>query len=417
VRAATAIVLTFVLSGPAALSRAGAAFETVPAVADARLHLPAGYSYRVMAYEGMPLSGGGHFGGRNDLNAFVPAPSQACSTSRCGWLLVSHETAPGGASVLLLARDDDGWQVQGGAAVDFGPVGGTWKNCGGTVTPWGTVLSSEEYPPAQGDLEDIAGRAGTSDDPLDYGWVVEIDPARARALRKLKAMGRFSHEGVAILPDGKTVLMADDHPEGLLFRFVADRWGDLQSGRLYALDAPAHRWIEIPRDASANARAAGRALGATPFDRLEDVEYNAVDGMVYLAETGGRADSTAGRYGRVLRFDPQTLELAVFVQGGADGLVNPDNLAIEPGSGRVLIQEDRAWRAMAPVPGMPNNGIWTADIHGGGEPRRFATVPLGAESTGAVFAPDGTLFFNIQHPAPPWRSSVIRVIAPPHSVP
>jgi secreted PhoX family phosphatase len=125
--------------------------------------------------------------------------------------------------MLTLERDDQGWQLIESRSVDFNVEGmrghSTWNNCSGTATPWGTVLSAEEYPPDQEKLAAVARTAAEtgrtlSSDPMDYGWMVEIDPKSAKALRKLEALGRFSHEGAAILPDKRTVLMGTTSEEG-----------------------------------------------------------------------------------------------------------------------------------------------------------------------------------------------------------
>jgi secreted PhoX family phosphatase len=93
-----------------------------------------------------------------------------------------------------------------------------------------------------------------------------------------------------------------------------------------------------------------------------------------------------------------------------EGIVNPDNIAIEPVTGRVFIQEDRYDEFMAPTEGMPNASLWIAETDG--TINRFANMPFASEVTGGAFAPDGTLFFNVQHPEIPWVASVVQVIAP-----
>ncbi len=90
--------------------------------------------------------------------------------------------------------------------------------------------------------------------------------------------------------------------------------------------------------------------------------------------------------------------------------MNPDNLAIEPDTGRLFIQEDRFDAFRSPRPGMPNNSLWVSDSIG--TLRRFTTAPRGTEVTGAEFAPDGTLFFNIQSSEEDLRSKVLQVIHP-----
>jgi hypothetical protein len=68
-----------------------------------------------MAQEGMRLSDGTHFRGKNDLNAFMPDDAHQNRV----YLLVNHEETPGGASMLTMERDDQGWQLIESRSVDF----------------------------------------------------------------------------------------------------------------------------------------------------------------------------------------------------------------------------------------------------------------------------------------------------------
>ncbi|MFC7045673.1 alkaline phosphatase PhoX [Halobacteriaceae archaeon GCM10025711] len=129
------------------------------------------------------------------------------------------------------------------------PTGrGTWNNCFGTVSPWNTPLSSEEYEPDakawfEPDEQTYGNREATMADYLGYfgnayryGYVVEItEPfAESPTPEKRFAMGRFSHENAVVMPDNKTVYMSDDGTGVVLGKFVADRARDLSSGTLYA---------------------------------------------------------------------------------------------------------------------------------------------------------------------------------------
>ncbi|WP_346008266.1 PhoX family phosphatase [Janibacter terrae] len=135
---------------------------------------------------------------------------------------------------------------------------GTFGNCAGGTTPWGTVLSGEEnfnfyftQPAAPSD--DRAGRAAARYglasgnraqhdwDRLDprfdltrepneanrHGWIVEVDPFDASSTpRKLTALGRFKHEGanVTVAGDGRVVVyMGDDERFDYMYKFVSSR--------------------------------------------------------------------------------------------------------------------------------------------------------------------------------------------------
>jgi len=128
---------------------------------------------------------------------------------------------------------------------------GTFGNCAGGTTPWGTILSGEEnfngYFRTTGTSEQDA-RYGLADEPtvrgweeLDprfdarnagfenevnhFGWIVEIDPTDPTSTpRKHTAMGRFKHEGanVILASDGRAVAyMGDDERFDYLYKFVS----------------------------------------------------------------------------------------------------------------------------------------------------------------------------------------------------
>ncbi len=132
---------------------------------------------------------------------------------------------------------------------------GTFGNCAGGVTPWGTILSGEENFNgyfAGGDkvTEPVAkarvARYGTpaaesgrkwerfdprfdlSKDPNEFnrhGWIVEVDPLEPGSKPvKHTALGRFKHEGatVHVARDGRVVCyMGDDERFDYIYKFVS----------------------------------------------------------------------------------------------------------------------------------------------------------------------------------------------------
>jgi len=156
-------------------------------------------------------------------------------------------------------------------------VHGLWITCGGSLSPWNTHLSSEEYEPdawlvmlrktkgsaltsselttwkasqvtkANASLSrffefsrntlDTAStpEANTTANPYHYGHLPEVTvhPDGTGSIQKHYCLGRISRELVEVMPDNKTVLMGDDYTGGALFMFIANTAGDLSAGTLY----------------------------------------------------------------------------------------------------------------------------------------------------------------------------------------
>ena len=228
---------------------------------------------------------------------------------------------------------------------------GTYGNCAGGVTPWGTVLTGEENVDGyfQGDIEGSGEEAnyerfgmGSQDkswghhyerwnlasnpkEPLHVGWIVEVDPYDPESVpKKRTALGRFKHEGcnVFINNDGHVAAYTgDDERFEYIYRFISrhaydpdDRQANmrlLDEGTLSAArfnDDGTLDWLPLvfgegpltetngfrdQGDVMLDARKAADLLGATPMDRPEDVEVNPVNGRVYAMLTNNSRRSPA----------------------------------------------------------------------------------------------------------------------------
>ncbi|EMA52783.1 MULTISPECIES: alkaline phosphatase PhoX [Halococcus] len=204
---------------------------------------------------GVPYSAAGDpmtDGNTPDYNGFVPGdhPNEA-------YLFTNWETAPGMVSRLHLRMPgrrgkstNHEWEVLGKRNIDFRDVEGTWNNCFGTVSPWGTPLTSEEYEPDaeawfEPDQQTYGNREETMEEYLGdfgnayrYGYIVELEePTAEPEPRKHFTMGRFAHENAVVMPDRRTAYMSDDGTGTVFFKFVADEPGDLSAGTLYAARA------------------------------------------------------------------------------------------------------------------------------------------------------------------------------------
>jgi secreted PhoX family phosphatase len=138
--------------------------------------------------------------------------------------------------------------------VDFSAVDGLWIPCNGSVTPWNTFLSSEEYEANAIDYEKDATKTYVASfaknyfqsdtkkgNPYAYGYLPEItvNADSSTSVVKHYSMGRFSHELGKVAPDHKTVLFGDDGKNTMLFMYIADHAQDLTVGTLYAA-----KWIQ-----------------------------------------------------------------------------------------------------------------------------------------------------------------------------
>jgi hypothetical protein len=305
-----------------------------------------------------------------------------------------------------------------------------WNRMDGLVwTPWQTLLAGEELQP---------GRTPSMPDPevpqAQAGLVYEVDPATGDAVPR-PALGAKAHEGMRFDPQGNLYGISETRPPagGYIFKFVPDRPHDLSSGQLHALKiiTPTGNgvgeavWVPLDRDAvQVDADAAATAVGATGYDRPEDVEIATSTGdnrggsnILYVAITGEH---------RVLRIDlrgpavgTDTTFVSNYVARGVNApgdesnqrnlFSNPDNLALDK-NGNLFITED------VPNPGNLAAGrdIWVAIPAEGNHEvaetvARFASVTVcRSEPTGVYFDRNGqVLFVNIIHgPAEAARSDM-----------
>ncbi len=184
-----------------------------------------------------------------DFNGFIQTGAGK------GYLFTNWEMYPGGMSRMALEKDNQGsWTVTDAMMLDFDGVKGTAANCFGSVTPWNTPLTSEEWivdskvdtttnpnwnNPALVSSDMIGYMwqltAPDAPNPYRYGYIAEVQNPTSNEPMVVKhyALGRFEHENATVMPDGKTVYLSQDDTGGVLFKFVADTPEDLSAGTLY----------------------------------------------------------------------------------------------------------------------------------------------------------------------------------------
>lgn len=380
----------------AALLALGAGSAQAAAWPDVLVDLAPGLSATVIARAGDTLADGTRFASNNDLTAYFPV------TPNEGYLMVGHELGwgkegVGGRFTRFALRD-------GRVVSSQTWVSGMHLNCAGGVTPWGTILSGEEFPnKAMGEFgfESKRYREGGihPDEAIaSFGWIYEISPLGATPAgqaQRRTGMGRFSHESAAVHGD-RTVYLTEDFEGGHLYKFIADKPRDMGSGALYAYDRAKRRWLAL-KD-MVNARAEATRLGATPFNRLEDVKVGP-DGKIYFAETG---DPTVGdQHGRVWTLDPKTNTAEVFLEGDGTRLSSPDNLEFDR-QGRLYICEDQFGHNLKRF-----GANEVLRVNADKSLTRVLAVRPNAEPTGPSFSPDfKRLYVSVMDGA---KSAVIAV--------
>ncbi len=180
----------------------------------------------------------------NDFSSLLPIGDKLFMVSQ-------FETRPAAMYITELEKTDNGHlKAISTKNIDMSKINGLWVPCAGSVTPWNSHLSSEEYEPNAkvvkedgsinsyyDQMADYYGGDLKALNPYDYGWTPEVKVLNEKgdtSIVKHYSMGRFAHELAYVMPDEKTVFLSDDGTNVALFMFVADEKRDLSAGTLYA---------------------------------------------------------------------------------------------------------------------------------------------------------------------------------------
>lgn len=366
------------------------------------ISLPAGFSYVAVGKVGEPMADGTPTPNLHDGSAVFAVPGR---TDRVV-MVRNHEQAAGPAyatpaysaaaagGTTNMVYDLNSREV----VATYPSLAGTYRNCAGGPTPWGSWLSCEETNAVTGDTQ--------------HGYIFEVPSSATSAVdpQPLKAMGAFVHEAVAIDPGSGIVYETEDRGTAGFYRFIPTTPGDLAAGgRLEMLAVKARpnydtrtgqrvgkplpvEWVLIddpdPASYAVNSLAVyeqGFAKGGATFARLEGAW---TDGQsIYFNSTSG---GDAGE-GQVWEYRARGASggqlILTFESPNAGVLDNPDNITVSP-SGALLLCEDGG------------GTDFLRGISRRGQIFDFSqNLFNNAEWAGAAWTPDGsTLLVNRQSP-------------------
>jgi len=314
---------------------------------------------------------------------------------------------------------------------DYVSLNGTIVNCAGGIgfgaQAWLTCEETTAGSPPWGQ------RHG-------YVFVVplNVEPGRLEKAVPVRAMGRFSHEALAVDQDTGVVYLTEDAGSGTgsgFYRYLPDDAADLMAGGRLQMLGIAGRpqydaregqtegtvltavWLDIgePDPAAAGNTSPTRTFnqgyvqGGAKFNRLEGCWWDA--GSIFFVSTSGgdakngdvNADGFREGYGQIWQCTPDgpasgSLRL-LFESPGQAVMDSPDNITVTPRGGLMLCEDDAGGRDNDTHPLAPGivNVNRLIGISPGGEAFEFAVNRLNStEFAGACFSPSGkTMFANV----------------------
>lgn len=376
-----------------------------------QLILPATHTFQVLVKNGDLRTDGLAVMGWHDFTGYIPKGG----SSKDGYVLLNEEiggySSEGGGGISLVRTHFNTtkqlWVVDSINQINLSALEGTYGNCSGGITPWGTGVSAEEQ---------VTSTDSNGDGYNKNGWLIEIDPLTLKARdfgngpQKLWAMGCIDHENVAIKNDGTVAYTGSDNNNNgfaFLYKFVPDVANNLSEGKLYVFKSTGTTtgdWIQVPNTTkpdrnSTNSLAKG--LQAKDFGGIEDVEIGP-DGKVYFTEKyTGRVYRLTDNGADIINFETFVESTNYTVNTDAGQQVIPwgngnDNLCFD-GEGNLWVLQDGAGTSLQ------YNYIWMVRPgHTALSPmvELFARTPLGCEPTGITFTPDYKyMFISMQHPS------------------
>lgn len=368
------------------------------------LDLPRGFQYRAFSHTGEFMSDGFPVPAKHDGMAAFSGPNNTTI------LIRNHELSPNQTPAVQGGNAYDP-QCSGGTTTlvvnaqrqliqHYASLTGTYRNCAGGPTSWGSWISCEENTSTPDIDPTVSQRHG-------YNFEVPIQATGPVTPKPLVAMGRFNHEAVAVDPESHIVYQTEDREDGLFYRFLPHQPQHLQAGGvLEALkikgqpqlntkqDVPVGKplpveWVRIqnPDPVMDTVRAEGYAKGAALFSRGEGICLGKGE-ILFCCTSGGTAN-----LGQIWRYTPGNNArdggtLTLFVEPNNPGVLDyPDNLTMASFGDVFLCEDGRGEQ-------------FIRGINPQGQLYPFARNALNdKELAGACFSNNPlTLFVNIQTP-------------------
>lgn len=396
------------------------------------LLLPRGFEYLSMSWTGDVMDDGRPTPGAHDGMAAFRMDGGLVHVVRNhergddegAFTTPAYDPAATGGTTTVVFDPDAGRFVR-----TYPSLGGTIRNCAGGPTPWDSWLSCEETM-----NETTPGDASQAKLTEKHGYVFEVPADGVGDGVALKAMGRFSHEAVAVDPGTGIVYLTEDRTPSGFYRFIPNQGGNMAAGgvlQMLAIGGATRQtypdptgteygttsWvtIDVPdpdvRAGQPNTVNQGIAKGGAQFARLEGAWY--AGGVVYFVSTSGGP----ALQGQVFAYEPSTGQLTVLFSSPAANVMNaPDNICVSPRGGLVLCEDGSGTEYLH---GLTTDGevfrFAQNNVVLAGQRNGFSGDFRGSEWCGATFEPSNGnwLFANVQSPGitfaitGPWRQGAL----------